>query len=189
MSFRSQHFRKQNQMYAPVYTNISGVPTTIAGYQPASYEQVAGWTPDTMGKHAPIAQRAAPLTSNTLRNGGNYQLPGPNFRSNQSVQTVSGVSFLCSEPAKGARAPQGLSNVKHLVVEDASACQLECLEAGKNVCNVYSYKPSTFAANCTIGYTAAYTKALESTDDQASVAGYCVAMTDAAYNVFYPPAY
>jgi hypothetical protein len=191
MSFRTQDFRKHNQKYAPVYANINGVPTTISGYQRVSYEQLAGFTPDTMGRHATINQHAphphAHLVSNTVRSGGNYQLPGPNFRSGQTVQTVFGVSFLCTTPRKGTRAPKNISNAKHIVAEDASACQLECLEVGKNKCNVYSYKPSTFAANCTIGYMASLATALEPTDDQESVAGLCVSLTDAASNIFYPP--
>jgi len=191
--FHNQHFRRENQSYAPVHARIHGAPVTITGYaQPARYEQIYGSNPDTMGQHAPIRPSSNQPHSNqsrsdTLRNNVNYQLPGNNFRQDQKVETVKGVRFLCSGPTKGARAPANLDHVKHVMAEDASACQLECLEQGKNRCNVYSYKPASFATNCTIGYAATFTQPLDSTDDQESVAGYCVALTDAANSIFYPP--
>lgn len=171
MTFNPNNFRTA---YAPVPATVSGVPVLISGFHAPVF-------PDTMGKNAPYKP------SQTVRPGQSYQLPGRTFRAGQKVETVFGVSFLCSEPLKGAQPPSSLSSVKHLVVEDASACQLECLEAGKNKCNVYGYKPSSFASNCTIGLASSFTKPLESTTDKTTVSGYCVPLEDVATSVFYPP--
>lgn len=169
MAFDPSRFR-----YAPVPANTNKTPAIVAGFHQPMF-------PDTMGKNAPYVASAA------LRPRQNYSLPGNNFQSGQKIETVYGVSFVCSEPLKGAQPPSSLSSTKHLIVEDASACQLECLEAGKNKCNVYSYKPSSFAANCTIGLAASFTKPLESTTDKTTVTGYCVPLADAATSIFYPP--
>lgn len=182
--FRPQSFRADpNVYYDPTIVRIHGVPVNVTGYamHPRGYslkEQRNGAVPDTMGARAPYHSSLVP--------GNTYQVNGPNFQAGTQIQTVNGVSFMCSAPIN-ARAPSSLSNAKHIIVEDASACQLECMDAGKNKCNVYSFKPSDFAPNCTIGYAAAFTKALESTQDPSSIAGYCVPISDAATSIYYPP--
>ena len=115
-----------------------------------------------------------------------YVTTGPSFQNGVETHHVDGTTFMCTKPVQ-ARIPSGTSNIKHLVVQDASQCQLECMEAGRRNCNVYEFRPSKYAPNCTIGYMPTFTNSLASTTDPSGVAGYCIASQDAVNSIYFPP--
>ena len=117
----------------------------------------------------------------------NYVTKGSNL-SKHTVKTVNTVSYLCSEP-RNARMPSTTTKYKHLMTPDVATCQLECMEAGKRNCNVFTFEKSEFAPNCTLGYHSNFTEPLASTTDTGPVSGYCIPMSEAVSNVFYPPLY
>ncbi len=113
-------------------------------------------------------------------------VPAMNSTTTTTIQRVNETTFICTAPIQ-ARVPTTLSNVQHRATQDASMCQLECMEEGKNKCNAYSFENSTFAPNCTLGHASTFMKPLAFTADPSAVAGYCVSMEDAATSGFFPP--
>jgi hypothetical protein len=95
-------------------------------------------------------------------------------------------NFVCSQQ-NNARLPSTAATVVHVNVEDVSACQAECIDAGKTQCNAYSFEPSDIAPNCTIGYVSRYTQPLSHTTDASAIAGYCVSKFEAVGVVAPPP--
>lgn len=118
-------------------------------------------------------------------NSVGYTTPGPNFRSSATLKTVDGTSFVCSKPIN-AQLPNNITKLQHVVVQDASTCQLECMEAGANGCNVFQFQPSKYALNCSFGVASNFISSLASTSDPSSVAGYCIPTRDAVSNIYVP---
>lgn len=103
-----------------------------------------------------------------------------------TIETVNGINFMCTEPIN-AQMPSGATDIKHLVVQDASECQFECMDAGPNKCNVFAFEPSEYAQNCTIGRAMNYTRPLKATTNPESVAGYCLSEADVQNSMYFPP--
>ena len=97
-----------------------------------------------------------------------------------------GIAFVCTQ-SSNASMPDKATNIAHSSVETVQECKQECMEAGSNQCNVYSFQPSSFAPNCTIGYASAYTKPLAYTKDKEGTAGYCIQEAQAQNTFNFPP--